>query len=112
MATLVRETAGKVRVTCPHCGTVEIRGADVMVLSRLEQWHNVYRFECPTCASSVVRPARPDLVRLLLRAGAAVELLPHPLAPQDRGDPSLPRLTAADLVDFRNALDALPTADH
>ena len=101
---------GKVRVTCPTCGPVHVRGADITVLSRPEILQNVYRFECPVCSASIVREAGPNLVTLLLRAGARAKRWPQLLPLDDRADPIRPPFTKADLIAYRQKLECLPTA--
>ena len=100
----------RVRVVCPTCGPVHVRGADVMVLSRLEQMRNVYRFDCPRCSASIKRQVGPGIVTLLLRAGAQVERFPRPRL--DLADPWLAPLNNDDLAAFCEQLERLPTADH
>ena len=65
--------------------------------------------------SDIVKDARPELVMLLLRAGVLVghwqePLEDHDLPGDDRPDPTLPPITAVELIAFRAQLDGLPTA--
>jgi hypothetical protein len=103
--------AGRVPTCCPTCGPVDVRGADITVLSRVDLLQNVYPFECPTCSASVVRRASPSVVTLLLRAGAQVERWPRPLPLYGRPDPWLAPFNNDDLIAFREQLEQLPTAD-
>ena len=101
---------GRVRVVCPTCGPVEVRGADVTVLSRLEEMRSLYRFDCPTCSASIVRSAGPGIVTMLLRAGAQVERRHPSLALDARPDRWVAPLNNDDLVAFCEQLERLPTA--
>jgi hypothetical protein len=67
---------------------------------------NRYGFHCPTCAKWTLKDAGPATVTLLLRAGAVVVTWPPP------DDPALGPITAAELFEFREQLEGLPTAER
>lgn len=115
----------RIRATCPSCGEVELRPADVLLRRVMDADGDLtdascYRFSCPDCAELVEKPADERIVDLLTTGGVPVEdVRPasdrrprHPEAP-DGGAP----LTADDLLDFHLALqtpdwfDALVAAD-
>jgi len=100
---------GRVRASCPFCGEVEVRSTEVTVLARLEAMQNAYAFGCPTCSSWILKEADPSVVTLLLRSGAQVARSPQPL--DGRAKPSLPPINHQDLMDFREMLEELPTAE-
>lgn len=109
----------RIRATCPTCGEVDLRPADVSLqIVRLQQdeEHEVregstYRFDCPTCEEQVTKPADARIARLLTTGGVDVAVVdvetldrrePHPEAP-----PAGPAFTLDDLIDFHFLL-----ADH
>lgn len=97
----------RIRATCPGCGEVELRPADVILhLVRAESGEvsdgSHYRFSCPDCAQLVEKPADSRIAQLLTTGGVPVEeppaplvLPPHPEAP--RGGPAF---TADDVLDL------------
>ncbi len=87
-----------IRATCPTCGDVELKPADLrlQVCNRAE-W-STYAFDCPTCADEVKKPADEEVVALLVSGGVVARswhipteaLEPHTGA----------RITYDDLLDF------------
>ncbi|HUP76042.1 MAG TPA: hypothetical protein VM282_23615 [Acidimicrobiales bacterium] len=91
--------SGKVHAVCMTCGPVEVLSADVTVFACVEYEENRFGFICPTCAKWNVKDAAPEVVTLLLRAGACVDKW-HPPDGQQRGP-----ITDAEVAAFRAALD-------
>jgi hypothetical protein len=60
----------RIRARCPECGDVEFGIHDIAILGD-DGSETGYCFVCPTCADSVERSAVPDVIALLLSAGAA-----------------------------------------
>lgn len=77
--------------TCPACGDVTLRPADVRLV--LCPHAASFLFACPGCGVTVTKPA-PDEIQLLLISGG-VRPIRVPVQ-QHAG----PRLTADDLLDF------------
>ena len=110
----------RIRASCPTCGEVDLRPKDVIL--RLVRGAcgvvgeaSSYRFACPSCDDTVVKPADERIAQLLTTggvpveetdesselAGLAAELRPaHPESP-----PPGPVLTRDDLLDFHLALE-------
>lgn len=59
----------RIRARCPECGDVEFSIDDLLVIGTADS-ATAYRFRCPTCADLVDRSAVPDVIELLLSAGA------------------------------------------
>ncbi len=103
-------TSSRVQTTCDRCGEIEIDGADITIVPLIATLENAYRFRCPTCAAWTVKVVSPDVIELLLLAGAVVatwevELIAaheSPLGP----------ITDADLVAFHKQLERLPTTEE
>jgi hypothetical protein len=91
-----------IKASCHDCGDVELGVADL----RVRVCHDVsvgsYVFRCPTCQMSVVKPAEPRIVDMLVASG--VELvqwrLPAELFEPRGGEP----ITHDDLIDFHRLL--------
>lgn len=71
-----------IKATCPMCGDVDLtpREVHVRVVEALEEESSrrTYAFACPQCHENVVKPADPEVVRLLASAGVVVERVPVP----------------------------------
>lgn len=87
-----------IRATCADCGDVELTTSDVRVRVCLEDSQGEYHFRCPTCQMSVVKPAEPRIVDLLVASGVELSTwsLPAELFEPRSGSP----LTHDDLIDF------------
>ena len=76
-----------IRATCTDCGDVELSTADVRV--RLDAFHQgSYSFVCPHCDTTIVKPAQPRTIDLLLASGVDYEIEAGP-GEQDHEDPPL-----------------------
>ena len=100
-----------IRASCAECGDVQLTTSDVTVRMCVSTDEGEYQFECPTCASLVVRHAEQRTIDLLLAAG--VELmtwaLPAELFESHHGDV----IDHDDLIDFHALLsddDAIANA--
>ena len=68
-----------------------------------------YRFRCLECGMRTVRDAGDAVVERLLQAGARTESWHLPLELSEHAGRAAP-INDGDLLDFREALDRLPTA--
>lgn len=109
----------RIRATCPSCGEIELRPADVVLRRVVDALGEVtdgscYRFSCPDCAELVEKPADERIASLLTTGGVPTEDVEHaatvdtrPLHPED--PPAGPRLTCDDLLDLHLLLQDDPT---
>jgi predicted RNA-binding Zn-ribbon protein involved in translation (DUF1610 family) len=105
----------RIRATCPMCGEVDLRPDEVVLRvvrdeDGLVSDSSSYRFDCPDCDESVVKPADGRIADLLTTGGVPVEeddelrvppRPPHPEAPRPG-----PVLTHDDLLDLHFALES------
>ena len=93
-----------IRATCPTCGDVELKPADLrlVVCSRAE-W-STYAFDCPSCNDEVKKPADEEVVALLVSGGVSAQTW-HIPAEALEPKPG-PGLTYDDLLDFALWLDS------
>ena len=91
-----------IKASCQDCGDVELRVHDlrVRVCSAVET--GSYVFRCPTCQMSVVKPAEPRIVDMLVASG--VELVKWELPAELFEDHPGSRITHDDLIDFHRLL--------
>lgn len=75
----------------------------------VETRHHSYRFRCPICSMTAVKPAGSGVVTLLLRAGVPVEHWNLPLEFAERPEHG-EVINHDDLIDIHQALELLPTA--
>ena len=101
--------SGKVRVSCPGCGEIEVRVDDVTVRVCVQLAQNIYRFHCDRCDTFVIKDAVQSTVLLLRRAGVRVEA--WELSADLRALRDGPPIHIDELIDFHIQLEALPTAD-
>ena len=92
-----------IRATCGECGDVELTTADVRVRVCIEDNSGTYNFRCPRCTMTVVKPAEPRIVDLLVASGVelATWKLPAELYEPRFGD----RINHDDLLDFHELLE-------
>jgi hypothetical protein len=82
----------RIRARCPECGDVEFGIHDIAILGD-DGSETGYCFVCPTCADNVERSAVPDVIALLLSAGAA------------RATKTAPGISAHEIDEFAKLLD-------
>ena len=91
-----------IKASCHDCGDVElgVRDLEVRVCTQDEQ--GTYVFRCPSCQMSVVKPAEPRIVDMLVASGVQLVewRLPAELFERRGGDP----ITHDDLIDFHRLL--------
>ncbi len=93
-----------IRASCPDCGDVELTTADVSVRVCTADNQGTYLFRCPVCTMSVVKPAEPRTVDLLVASGVAYSTWSPPLElrePKNDGEP----FSHDDLLDFHDLLN-------
>lgn len=93
-----------IRATCNDCGDVELTTADVSVRVCNHDNSGTYHFRCPICYMTVVKPAEPRVVDLLIASGVALCRwdLPAELSEVRTG----PVISHDDLLDFHALLDS------
>ena len=109
----------RIRATCPNCGEVDLRPRDVVLRLVRSPYGSVgdassYRFACPTCDDTVVKPADGRIAQLLQTGGVPTEetdesaelagLAAHLQPSHPESPPPGPALTVDDLLDFHLAL--------
>lgn len=93
-----------IRASCFDCGDVELTTADVRVRVCTIDNQGTYSFRCPHCAMTVVKPAEPRTVDLLVASGVAYSTWTPPLElSEPRGDGLAP-ITHDELLDFHDLL--------
>lgn len=93
-----------IKASCQDCGDVELGVSDLEVRVCTAGEQGSYVFRCPTCLMSVVKPAEPRVVEMLVASGVSlVEWhLPAELFEPRGGAP----ITHDDLIDFHRLLQA------
>lgn len=91
-----------IRASCETCGDVELTTADVRVRVCINDNRGEYSFRCSQCAMTVVKPAEPRTIDLLVASGVAMDTwtLPAELDEVKIGKP----ITHDDLLDFHDKL--------
>ncbi|MCC5951262.1 MAG: hypothetical protein JJU45_04120 [Acidimicrobiia bacterium] len=92
-----------IRASCSDCGDVELTTADVHVRVCTADNQGTYLFRCPICDMTVVKPAEPRTIDLLVTSGVSCSMwdLPAELAePRPEGA----RFDHDDLIDFHALL--------
>ncbi len=92
-----------IRATCGECGDVELTTADVSVRVCSHDDSGTYHFRCPVCRMTVVKPAEPRVVDMLVASGVAMSRwdLPAELTEARSG----PAISHDDILDFHALLD-------
>jgi hypothetical protein len=93
-----------IRASCFDCGDVELTTADVRVRVCTTDNQGTYSFRCPHCSMTVVKPAEPRTVDLLVASGVVYSTWTPPLElSEPRGEGSTP-ITHDELLDFHALL--------
>ena len=58
-----------IKASCHDCGDVELGVGDLEVRVCTQDDHGTYVFRCPSCQMSVVKPAEPRIVDMLVASG-------------------------------------------
>lgn len=95
-----------IRASCPDCGDVELTTRDIKVLLCSSTYESTYAFQCPVCRVSVVKPAEPRVVDVLLASGVPLTVwnLPAELDELHSDDPPI---SYDDLLEFHFQLGRL-----
>src|SRR5688572_14266127 len=93
-----------IKASCQDCGDVELGVGDLEVRICAQDEQGTYVFRCPRCEMSVVKPAEPRIVDMLVASGVSlVEWdLPAELFEPRGGAP----ITHDDLIDFHRLLQS------
>ncbi len=87
-----------IKASCPTCGDVDLKPADLrLVVCTRTDW-STYAFDCPTCTDEVKKPADEEVVALLVSGGVRAQQwhIPAEALEEHTG----PRLSYDDLLDF------------
>jgi hypothetical protein len=93
-----------IRATCPTCGDVELKPADLRLSVCTRPEWSTYAFTCPTCTDEVKKPADEEVVALLISGGVVAHPWHIPAEALEAHDG--PQLSYDDLLDFALLLDA------
>ncbi len=92
-----------IRASCTDCGDVELTTDEVKVRVCTADNQGTYSFRCPSCRMTVVKPAEPRTVDLLVASGVAYSTWSPPLElSEPRGGGAA--FTHDDLLDFHELL--------
>ncbi len=91
-----------IKASCQDCGDVELTVRDLRVRVCTHDDQGSYVFRCPTCQMSVVKPAEPRIVDMLVASG--VQLVQWRLPAELFESHSGGRITHDDLIDFHHLL--------
>ena len=82
-----------IKASCHDCGDVELGVSDLEVRVCTQDEQGTYVFRCPSCQMSVVKPAEPRIVDMLVASGVQLVewRLPAELFERRGGDPDHPR---------------------
>lgn len=96
-----------IKASCPSCGDVELKPAQVrLVVCSVKEW-SYYAFGCTSCGEEIRKPAGKDVQGLLRTGGVPVE---HWVVPAEAlEERSGPAITYDDVLDFALRLQALDT---
>ena len=92
----------KIRASCGACGDVELTTAEVSVQICTDDGRGTYAFRCPSCATTVSKPAEPRIIELLVSSGVRMSTwsMPAEMAEPRTGAP----ISHDDLLDFHALL--------
>lgn len=91
-----------IRASCETCGDVELTTKDVRVRVCIDDNRGEYSFRCPACHMTVIKPAEPRTIDLLIASGVRLDTwnLPAELNERPAGAP----ISHDDLLDFHRLL--------
>jgi hypothetical protein len=101
-----------IRVSCPHCGAVDLTPEEVRLrivgtLERVVGPDSHYAFTCPSCCEQIAKPADQKVADILRSGGVEAEIVDEAAAglahPED--PPAGPMLSFDDLIDFHVLLE-------
>jgi len=97
-----RAMATVIKASCQDCGDVELGVGDLEVRICAQDDHGTYVFRCPRCRMSVVKPAEPRIIEMLVASGVTLVewRLPAELFERPGGDV----ISHDDLIDFHRLL--------
>ena len=87
-----------IKASCPTCGDVDLKPADLrLVVCTRTEW-STYAFDCPACTDEVKKPADEEIVALLVSGGVRAQQwhIPAEALEEHVG----PALSYDDLLDF------------
>ena len=87
-----------IKASCPTCGEVELKPADLSLMVCSHAPLSYYAFCCPSCLDEVRKPADDHVVSLLISGGVPATVWDVPGEALER-KPG-PRLDYDDLLDF------------
>lgn len=99
-----------IRASCPTCGDVQLRPADLRVRVCADDNQGAYVFHCPACRGAVAKDASPRIIELLVGSGVRMDVwrLPAELREERSG----PALTHDDLLDLHLLLKSDGWFEH
>ena len=91
-----------IKASCHDCGDIELAVRDLEVRICTQDEQGTYVFRCPSCQMSVVKPAEPRIVDMLVASGVQLVewRLPAELFERRHGAP----ICHDDLIDFHRLL--------
>ena len=93
-----------VKTTCESCGDIELTPSDLELRICSTPGRSVYAFTCPSCSTSVIKPAADPRIITLLRSVGVQSVgwvIPAEIDEPREG----PTLTSDDLIDLMLLLD-------
>ena len=99
-----------IKASCPMCGDVELKPAQLrLVVCSRSEW-SYYAFSCTTCKDEVRKPADEEIVALLISGGVPAERWHVPAEALEEKAGSA--ITYDDVLDFVLNLDDIDVAAH
>lgn len=94
--------ATRIRANCLSCGDVELTIEDLEVTICADDNSGVYRFDCPDCATAVIKDADPRVIDLLVASGVKLSTWS---VPAEMLEPKTGAVFSHDdLIDFHHLL--------
>ena len=92
-----------IKASCPVCGDVELKPAQLrLVVCTRSEW-SYYAFSCTTCRDEVRKPADEEIVALLVSGGVSPERWEIPVEALE--EHLGPQITYDDVLDFALELE-------